>query len=116
MTMSRAGVMPAFFSVDQRHHLLDADALHVHGAAAPDLAVLNDGGERVDLPRLAVHRNDIQMVQQQQRLLRRSRPAHARHQIGLAVRPAGIELRGDAVLFENALERNWRPPPCWRAD
>ncbi len=49
----------------ERHHLFDADALHIHGAAAPHLAVLNHRRERVDLPRLAVHWHHVQMVQQQ---------------------------------------------------
>jgi hypothetical protein len=84
--------------------LLDGDAFHIHSAPAPYLAVDDDSRERIHLPRFAIHRNDIEMIQQQQRLLRAIFAGDARDEVGLPRRPAGVERDLDSGVFQNALD------------
>ena len=85
---------------DQRHELLHAEAFHVECSAAPDVTIADDAAERVDFPGLLVHRDDVHVVQQQQRLFRCITTFEPHDQIGLAVGSTFIELGREAVAFE----------------
>ena len=54
------------------------EAFHVDRAAPPDLAVGDLGAERIVLPARRIGRDDVHVMQQQQRLRRSRRPSAAR--------------------------------------
>ncbi len=56
------------------------EVLHVDRAAAPQVAVADLAGERVDLPVLGRGRHDIEVAVQQQRVLAAGLSAPLRHQ------------------------------------
>src|SRR5262245_7818595 len=52
---------------EQRHELRDAERLHIHRAAAIDETILDDSSEWIDAPELTSVRNDIQVIEQDDR-------------------------------------------------
>ena len=84
------------------HEVRRQHRLVVLGAAAPDVAVLQIGSERIHRPLLALHRHHVRVRQDQQRPLRPV-ALQPRHQVG-AVGVLGERLRGDAFGLEHLLQ------------
>ena len=74
---------------EHRHELHDAHALHVDGAPAPQVAVAELAGERVDGPFGRVGRHDVEVVEQAERAAGIAGPAR---QPGDEVASAGLAL------------------------
>jgi len=71
---------------------------------------LNDGGERIQFPGAAVDGYDVEMIQQEQRLLGSIPAWEAGHQVRLSVGAAAIEPHVDAGGFEHTLHEVGRLP------
>ena len=87
-TIGRSGTAPARGAGAHHREQHRVEVLHVDRAAAPDVAVLDLPGERVDLPVLGRGRYDVEVPVQQQRALAAGLSAPLRHQR----RAAAVEL------------------------
>ena len=88
------------------HDLSDAGPLHVQGAAPPELRTLDQGGEWVHFPLRAIGRDDIHMVNQQDRFP--GRLADCRFEPGIENGLAGnrfVAVHGNALVFEKARQK-----------
>ena len=70
-TIGRSGTRPGAGAGPDDREQHRVEVLHVDRAAAPDVAVLDLAGERVDLPVLGRRRHDVEVAVQQQRAARR---------------------------------------------
>ena len=88
----------------QRDELHHRHALHVDRATAPDEAVAHRAAERIDRPVLALERDDVAVVEQDQRVAARPVARDGRGQRVASARPGVEAAVGDALAVENARE------------
>ena len=104
---------PQALEVEEGHQLDDAEAFHIKRAAPPDVAVLDQPGERLFVPELTLHRHHIRVVEEHERPLAAVAGEHGAQ--GDAVVPGVEQLVGDAFALEDRAKKVARQPfVAWR--